>query len=66
VSRYVREKGLSVRVILDEAGSIAERYGLRGVPAVFVLDSVGQIRFVATGYTSETGMRLRLWWAGTF
>jgi hypothetical protein len=31
-----------------------------------VVDSHGQIRFAEVGYTSEVGMRLRLWWAQTF
>jgi thiol-disulfide isomerase/thioredoxin len=66
VSRYVREKDFRVAVLLDEEGSLAERYGLRGVPALFILDPQGRIRFAATGYTSEIGLRLRLWWAGTF
>ena len=66
VARYLREKDFSVRVVLDEDGSLAERYGLRGVPALFVLDPAGRIRFAASGYTTEIGMRLRLWWAGTF
>ena len=29
-----------------------------------ILDPAGNIRFVSQGYTSEIGLRLRLWWAG--
>jgi thiol-disulfide isomerase/thioredoxin len=64
VAKYQREQNFQVPVVLDEDGEIAKRYGLRGVPAVFVLGPEGQIRFAATGYTSEIGLRLRLWWAG--
>jgi len=27
------------------------------------VDAAGQLRAPTVGYTSETGMRLRLWWA---
>ena len=50
--------------VLDEDGAISKRYGLRGVPAVFVLDGSGKIRFSSVGYTSELGIRIRLWLAG--
>lgn len=41
-----------------------DHYGFRGVPAMVILDPTGDIRFVTQGYTSEIGLRLRLWWAG--
>jgi hypothetical protein len=31
-----------------------------------VVDADGNIRSVATGYTTELGMRARLWWASVF
>lgn len=58
---YVRREGLTARVIPDPDGSIAERYGVEGVPTVFFVDRGGRIRFATTGYTTEVGMRLRLW-----
>lgn len=39
------------------------QYGSRVVPAFFILDPAGNIRAVSVGYTSEIGLRLRLWWA---
>lgn len=59
---YLRKEGLPLRVISDPEGSLVERYGLRGVPALFFVNRQGRIRFVATGYTSEIGIRLRIWW----
>ena len=44
-------------------GPIARRFGLQAVPALVVVDGRGEIRFVELGYTSEMGLRLRLWWA---
>lgn len=51
---------------VDPDGYIAKRYGLASVPALVVVDAQGQIRFAEVGYTSEIGMRLRLWWAQSF
>lgn len=59
--RYIQQHGLTLRVVADPAGSIAERYGLHGVPALFFVDRHGRIRFTATGYTTEIGIRIRLW-----
>ena len=64
VKSYVRENKLSFPVINDEFGQFAMDYGVRGVPSSFVIDKDGVIRAVEVGYTSEIGLRLRLWWVG--
>jgi len=64
VGEYMRRQKFQVPTLLDEDGAVAGRYGLRGVPAVFILSPDGQIRYATTGYTSEAGLRLRLWLAG--
>jgi thiol-disulfide isomerase/thioredoxin len=51
---------------VDVDGQIARRFGLSSVPAFIVIDAQGRIRFAEVGYTTEAGMRLRLWWAQTF
>lgn len=66
VARVLKERRLDWPTLVDTDGAIAQRYGLPGVPALVVLDAQGMIRFVEVGYTSEIGMRLRLWWAGHF
>ncbi|NJD08008.1 MAG: protein disulfide oxidoreductase [Methylococcaceae bacterium] len=65
VARYQDEHDFHPPTLLDEAGDIAYRYGVHGVPAIFVLDPNGQIRFSSSGYQTELGMRLRLWLAET-
>ncbi len=60
---HLRKKGLDWPTLVDPAGHIAASYGLKGVPAFVVIDRDGTIRSVSTGFTSELGMRLRLWWA---
>ena len=61
---YLREEGVDYPVLNDPNGTLARRYGVSGVPASFVLDSKGEVRFVTRGYTSGLGLRLRLWLAG--
>lgn len=64
VAQYQRKQDFQVPTLLDEDGGIAQRYGLRGVPALFVLDAEGKIRYATTGYTSKLGILARLWLAG--
>lgn len=49
------------RVINDPDGDIAARYGIRGVPTSFIIDSSGNIRTTLSGYTSELSLRYQLW-----
>lgn len=60
---YMAREGLSFPVLRDPDGRWAARYGVRGVPASFVVDADGRIRFTSVGYSTETGLRLRLWLA---
>ena len=64
VRRYMAEHGLTFPTIQDADGSIGRRFGVKGVPTSFVIDADDRIRFVSMGYTTEWGLRLRLWWAG--
>jgi thiol-disulfide isomerase/thioredoxin len=64
VTKYQEENGFHPATVLDEEGSISKQYGLKGVPALFVLDPAGNIRFSSVGFTSELGVRARLWLAG--
>jgi thiol-disulfide isomerase/thioredoxin len=60
---YVRREGFTLPVFPDPEGTIAARFGLRGVPAIFIVDAGGTVRYAMTGYTSELGLRVRLWLA---
>lgn len=64
VSDYMKQHGLDMPTIVDEFGEIANRYGVKGTPTAFFIDANGTIRSVEVGYTSEIGMRVRLWLAG--
>lgn len=64
VAAYLRERSLGFDAIGDPLGEIASAWGVRGVPASFVLDADGEIRFGAVGYTPGIGLRGHLWAAG--
>lgn len=64
IRAYLQERGVSLPVLPDPNGMLAAAYGIRGVPASFVIDAAGEIRFVEIGYTTEWGLRARLYWAG--
>lgn len=62
--RYMDKHDFHVRTIVDEHGELAARYGVRGTPTAFFIDADGNIRSIEVGFTSEIGMRIRLWLAG--
>ena len=64
VARVMDDKGYRWPTLADPAAEALRRHGLAGVPSFIVISPAGDVRFVAVGYTSEIGLRLRLWWAG--
>jgi thiol-disulfide isomerase/thioredoxin len=64
VSAYLQQQGLSFPTLVDEDGTLGRRWGVRGVPASFIIDPDGQIAHATVGYTTGPGLRLRLWLAG--
>lgn len=64
VLTYIKEQEVDYPVINDPRGELSRRYGVSGVPASFVLNAAGEVKFVTRGYTSGPGMRVRLWLAG--
>lgn len=66
VRDYMKRQGVDYAVINDPQGLLSERYGVKAVPASYIIDGEGKIRFATRGYTSGLGLRLRLWLAGWF
>ena len=64
VKQFMKEEGLTFKVINDELGIISQRYNIRGVPVSFVVDKDNKIDFIEVGYTTELGLKIRMWWAG--
>lgn len=63
VSSYVQKQGIDFRVINDESGQISRSFGVNGVPAVFIVDKAGLIKYSTRGYATEAGLRSRIWLA---
>ena len=63
VAETMRERDYRWPTLADPEADIFRQYGFRGVPAFVVIDPSGEIRSISLGYTSEIGLRLRLWWA---
>lgn len=64
VVQYMQEQGIAFPTVNDPDGSISDAWGVHAVPASFIIAPDGQIRFIEVGYTTEAGLRLRLWLAG--
>ena len=64
LSEFMQAEKLSFAVINDESGMLSRSYNIRGVPVSFIIDKENKIEFVEVGYTTELGLRMRLWWAG--
>ena len=66
VRDYLDQRGYRWLVLNDEDGHLSRQFGISGVPASFIVDRDGVIRFAEVGYTSGWGLRLRLWLAGFY
>lgn len=66
LTNYLAKNQLNWPTINDVDGVIGQRYGIRGVPALFFINQQGSIVFTSIGYTSEWGLRIRLWLASMF
>ena len=64
LNQYVQEENLKFKIINDEFGDLSKLYHVTGVPVSFIVDNDNVIKFIEVGYTTELGLRLRLWWAG--
>lgn len=60
IKEYLRDHQLKFPVIADPYGDWAKRYGVTGVPSIFIVDKEANIRFTEYGYTTAVGLRLRL------
>jgi thiol-disulfide isomerase/thioredoxin len=64
IKEYAIKNGLKLdNIINDNSGSLAQLFGVRGTPSSFIVDNEGKVQFTEVGYSSEIGLRLRLWFA---
>lgn len=63
LAQHMQERGLTFAAIDDPQAALAATWNVRGVPAHFVIDGAGNVRFRVVGYATSWGLRARLWWA---
>ncbi len=66
VRQVQHQRQLPWHTAIDTQGELTRAFGFQSVPAFVVLDEQGRLRSATAGYTSELGMRLRLWWVRLF
>lgn len=64
LTQFMKNESLSFKVINDESGNLSQLYKISGVPVSFIVNDKNKIEFTEVGYTTELGLRMRLWWAG--
>lgn len=64
VRAHMQREDLGHPVLLDDSGRLAQRFGVSGVPASFIIDGAGRIRYHNTGLTPAWELRLRMAWLG--
>ena len=62
VARVLQRRGLPWDAVIDPAAQVSRAHGMSAVPGFLVVDRQGKVRTPTVGYTTEWGMRLRLWW----
>ncbi len=63
IQTYLDNHQLPWTAVADPEGALGQQFGVRAVPALFFLNRQGDIVFTSLGYTSEWGLRFRLWLA---
>jgi len=62
---YAKANEMNSTIIVNDVnGKLMSLFGSKAVPADFIIAPGGEIQFVEVGFTSELGLRFRLWWAG--
>lgn len=61
LAAWLRQQGLDrLRVVNDSDGAIARAFGVRSFPTTIAVSSRGEVRSTDVGYTTELGLRWRL------
>lgn len=66
VMQVQQQRQLPWQTAVDTRGELTRAFGFQSVPSFVVIDGQGQLRSASAGYTTELGMRLRLWWVRLF
>jgi len=53
ISQFLAENNYSFKVLPDEKNRVAKAYGVEGIPAKFVIDGAGRVRFQSSGFSGK-------------
>jgi len=60
IEAYMKERGLTFKVLNDINGKWAEQFKVKAFPTTFIYDSKGKLKFTEVGYTTTAGLLARL------
>ncbi len=60
IERYLKERGLSFRVVNDREGNWAQKFRVQAFPTTFIYDAKGELKFTEVGYTTTAGLLARM------
>ena len=60
VKPFLAEKAWEVESLLDPYARTAERYGVKSLPALFVIDPQGVVRYASSGFDEGTDLQAKL------
>jgi peroxiredoxin len=60
VEPFVKERKYNLPILLDPYKKTSERYGVSSLPALFVIDTMGVIRYSSTGYNEKISLKDKL------
>jgi thiol-disulfide isomerase/thioredoxin len=60
IETYLKERGLTFKVLNDKEGKWAEQFKVEAYPTTFIYDSKGILKFSEVGYTTTAGLLARL------
>lgn len=61
ISKYLKENNLSFNVVNDEFSNLAQQFNIKAFPTTFIYDKNQNLKFSEVGYTSNFGLKLRVW-----
>jgi thiol-disulfide isomerase/thioredoxin len=60
VKAYLKERGLTFKVLNDIDSTWAKKFKVEAFPTTFIYDSKGELKFTEVGYTTTAGLLARL------
>ncbi len=60
VASFAASQGMSFPILLDRAGTVADLYGIRGIPTTVIIDGRGTIRDMIVGGTTQGVLRSKV------